>query len=198
MAAISRIRTSLTGFVGAPGVTTMYCLDPAPFREALRSWWFNVSSEIPTEVQMFIETSGDILDSVSGELTGTWTAPDLTTVFGGNGATHAGPAGACVNWLTGSVLNGHRLRGRNFLVPLATTSYDTDGGLTAVSLGKLQATSDTLVAAAVSNFVVWHRPVAAAAATATSPARVARAGGHAPVTSSRVANRVAVLRSRRD
>lgn len=198
MASISRVRTILTGFAGAPGVCTMYCLDPATFRPLLRSFWFNVSSEVPTEVNMVIENSGDILDSVSGELTGTWTAGAVDPVQGVNAANHAAPAGAVVNWLTGSVLNGRRLRGRSFIVPLSVSSYDSDGSLAFSSFSKLQGTADTLVSSAVSNFVVWHRPRLAVAATPTAPAVVARAGGHAPVSSSRVSDNVAILRSRRD
>jgi hypothetical protein len=198
MASINRYRTGLSGFAGGPGVSTMYCLTPDPFQGALSTWWEAIRQVMPANVSIAQENTGDVIDSTSGILVGGWTTSLVPPKSGVDTGGYGGPAGAVVTWLTGDILDGHRLRGRTFIVPMAANNFDTDGTLDAAVISTIQNASAALVTAAANNFVVWHRPREAKAATPTSLAVTQRAGGHSVVTASRVSDKVAVLRSRRD
>lgn len=176
----------------------MYCLDPGTFLPALRAWWADIAPHLPISMAMQVESTGDIIDSVSGNLTGTWTGPVQAPVQGGGTSAYSAASGVVVTWFTGTILDNHRLRGRTFVVPVAGASYDVVGTLGELPLSDFRTSSVAFVTASAANFVIWHRPFLGAPATATRPARPARAGGHAIVTSSRVLDKVAVLRSRRD
>lgn len=192
MAVINRVRAALTGFPGGPGVSTFYCLNPNTFLPLLRDMYFNNSVTMPFGVTVTIENTGDVIDSTTGVLTNTWTAAPVVFVQGQGGAGYSAPSGACVTWTTGTILDGTRLRGRTFLVPLTGDSYQSDGSLDPVTLTRLRDNAASLVNAAAANFVVYHRPIAA------GKLHGPRAGGHSVVTGSLVRDKVAVLRSRRD
>jgi len=95
--------------------------------------------------------------------------------------------GACINWNTPEVRNGRRVRGRSFIVPLASSQYDVDGTLTAGALTGLQTRADTLVGGGW-DLQVYKRPTIKGATD----------GDSATVTSARIADKTAILRSRRD
>lgn len=190
--AINRVRVALTGFPGGPGVSTFYCNNVVTFRAAIHTFYEGLSSLRPADVTATVETTGDILDPVSGNLTGTWVDAPLTALPGFGTGAYAAPAGVVINWLTGSVIDGHRLRGRTFYVPLAANAYDLTGSIAAAELTTIRGASTDLVNSTTGNFLVWHRP-----RPITDP-KGARAGGFAAVTGSVVNDRVAVLRSRRD
>jgi hypothetical protein len=92
--------------------------------------------------------------------------------------------GSCISWLTGAVHGTHQLRGRTFVVPLNSGSYDTDGSLTSTALNRARTAATALVASG--EFGVWGRPVAGAN------------GLWSQALASNVRDKIAVLRSRRD
>ena len=198
MANIDRVRVALTGFPGGPGVATMYGLSgPAlfPFVVAL---WGHLAVVMPPDVSIRVEPSGDTINDADGTLTGGWSIAPVTGVVGAAAGAYAAPAGACITWLTSDILDHHRVKGRTFVVPLGLANYEADGTLTSGTATGLATAGAEFVTGTAGNAVVWHRPRKARAATLTLPARVARVGGHAIITGSRVADKVAVLRSRRD
>lgn len=192
MAAISRVRAQFTGFAGAPGVSTFYCLDPVGFVPLLRAYLQNSAGRIPANVDIQVQNSGDVIDSVSGVLGATWTVAPVLPIYGAGTGVWASPVGSVVNWLTGSVVDGRRLRGKTFMVPLVASVFDLTGSLNATVLATMRTEAADFVVAAANNFVVWHRP---RPATALKPYR---SGGHAIVTSSVVPDKACILRSRRD
>jgi hypothetical protein len=198
MATIERVRLVLNGFVGGPGVITLYALDGAALTANVATYCNNIAGAIPDNVTMHCEGSGDILNDQTGEITGTWTGGTVTPHAGTSAATFPVVCGWVVNWITGTVLDGKRLKGRSFHVPAAGGIYDTNGQMVTASAAANEAVAQALVAAATGNFVVWHRPRKARAADGTRPAVTARLGGHAFVTDAFVPDKVAVLRSRRD
>lgn len=198
MAPINRVRVVLTGFVGQPGVSTFFCLDPATFTIALRAYYASLAQVFPSVLTADIEDAGDILDDVTGTLTGAWVGAVTAAVQGTAVGTYAAPAGAVVNWLTSTVVDGSRLRGKTFLVPLAGGIYQDDGSLSQSYLGIIRDASTTFSDAVAANFVIWHRNRVARPATPTKPAQTQRDGSSAVVTGVQVNDRVAVLRSRRD
>lgn len=192
MANINRVRIGLSNWPGGPGVSTVYCLDPEAFLPLLRAWLQNSAGFFPEDVLVQVEGVGDVIDSTTGELTGTWTAAVPDAVTGAHTGVYASPTGVCVNWLTAGVLNGHRLRGRTFLVPFGSSTFDLTGSIDATVLAALRESAASFVTAAAANFVIWHRPIPSGEPNGP------RAGGHDIVVASAVNDKVAILRSRRD
>lgn len=198
MATIHRVRVGLSGFPGGPGVATFYALDGPAFLPALEVFLEGIVGVFPTDVTLRAESSGDVLNDVNGEITGSWSGMATDPHVGTHADVYAAPAGMLIHWLTGTVLDGRRLRGRTFLVPASSAVFHTDGTVTSGTLTSVQDLGAGLVADAEGNFVVWHRPREARAADGSRPAVTHRDGGHAFVTASSVPDRIVVLRSRRD
>lgn len=139
-----------------------------------------------SSVTITVPGTGDVIEDTTGVLDSVWTASGGGSVTGTNVAQTAAGAGACVNWLTGGVVGGRRLRGRTFLVPLTVNSYDADGTLTPSALVAIGAWANALMGS--SPLAVWHRPSAPGAAD----------GNSYGVVANRVRDKVAFLTSRRD
>lgn len=152
----------------------------------LHSFFSALTTWLPTSVHISFPAAGDSYNDVTGALTGSWTASTNADVVGGSLDSYAAPAGACVTWNTAGIVNGRRVRGRTFIVPVARNGYDTDGTLAAALVNALDTAAANLVTASAGGLLVWHRPVSGS-------------GGSAhPVTGHRVRDKIAVLRSRRD
>jgi hypothetical protein len=166
--------------------------------ESLHTFFEALASYIPADVTLQVDNSGDLINDVNGELTGSWSADSVAAVFGTSSAVYAAPVGAAVTWATTTILDGSRLRGRTFLVPLEASGFATDGTLDGTVQSAISGAAAGFVAALIGDFVIWHRPRLAAAATPYHPAVTARDGGHGLVTTSSVRDKAVVLRSRRD
>jgi hypothetical protein len=197
MVNIARYRAAWTGFAGAPGVNTFYCLRPDEFQGHLSPFYEAFLGHLPNDVHIALENSGDMIDPLNGQLMSSWSTSVASPKQGSNSGNAAAPAGLVVTWLTGDILDGTRLRGRTFIVPLAVDAYAQDGTLSDGMLTIAQNAADDLVTAANGNFCVWHRPRPFRAATSKLKELPAHAGGYSVVTGARVSDRVAVLRSRR-
>lgn len=178
-------------------MSTFYCLRPEEFQGAVSPFYEALTGLFPLDVTIQLENSGDYIDPLTGQLMASWATALPSPKQGTNAGASAGPAGAVCTWLTGSILDGTRLRGRTFIVPMGISAYDQDGTLNPGTLLTLQNAASNLVAAAVGNMVVWHRPIKAGTFTRKGVPVPPRAGGYSVVTGSRVSDRVAVLRSRR-
>lgn len=198
MTNLLRQRTILSGFQGGPGVATMYFLDVATAIESVSRFWGALSAVLPNTVHITPERSGDTIEDTTGALTGSWLGGVVSAATGQNPGAYSAPSGAVVDWRSGTVLDGKRVRGRTFIVPLAAGGYQDDGTLSPGTIGTIQAAATQFIVEQSNSFVVWHRPYKGRAALGTRPARPAHLGGHALVTASSVPDKAAVLRSRRD
>jgi len=198
MTNISRVRVALTGFTGGPGVATFYALDAPTLVPSLRTFWGAVAAKMPTTVSVKVQSSGDIIEDTTGELVGGWATTDAVGVVGADSATYPAPVGACISWLTGTILDGKRLKGRTFIVPLGGGSYQLDGTISAVNVTALTTAATNYVAATVANALVWHRPRVAKAADGSRPAVTARAGANGAIIQGFCVDKAMVLTSRRD
>lgn len=198
MTSLYRVRATWTGFAGAPGVSTFYGLVEGALPPRLPAFFTSIVGYLPADVDVQVENTGDIIEDTTGVLTGAWAVDPMTPVH----MTGAGPypalAGAKANWLTETILDGHRVKGRTFIVPICGSQFDDDGTLSDGILGDLGDAATLLAADSVGDMVIWHRPRAARAAYGTHPALSARAGGHALVIGANVPDKATVLRSRRD
>jgi len=198
MTDLYRTRAIWSGFPGGPGVSTFYGLGSGLLVPNIRALMLAVSGILPTDVTIQVENTGDILDDATGALTGSWTSSPVLSVHGLQAGAYAAPSGVCMDWLTTTIADGHRLKGRTFFVPCSSVAYQNDGSIDPTQLATLITQAATFMAAASGDLVVWHRPRVAAAATAWHPAVTARAGSNGLVTGSGVPDKVVVLRSRRD
>ena len=163
MADMMRFHCAWQNWPGAPGVSTFYAesgADISTITDALRAFWQSFVTYLPTGLTIQVPSTGDIISDTTGAITGAWSDGTPVAVVTGTAAgVYAGNAGAVVHWLTGAVINGRRLRGRTFLVPLIGSAYDANGSLSATTITAITNAATTLVAAIGTNLLVWHRPV---------------------------------------
>lgn len=192
--AITRITAQWNGFRGAPGYSNFF-FDGAlsdeggvtAAAEAVRTFFQGVRDRLPNGVVVVIQATADIIDEASGQITSVVDFPAPADVTGDGGPNYSAASGAVVNWNTTDYVNGRRVRGRTFLVPLSGGAYDAQGDISTASLAILRQAAEGLVTATLdAPLCVWHRPSGGA-------------GGSAHVVSnSSVPDLGAVLRSRRD
>lgn len=192
--AILRVSARWSGFPGAPGYSNFHFqasgtgVDVSASRALVHGFFDGVSADLPSSVSIDVLSQVEVLDDVSGQLVDYSDDPEeLDPVDGGSSGNFSGPSGAVVNWRTATVVDGRRLRGRTFLVPLNNSAYDPDGTLSAAALTRLNNAASVLSGAGFgSGFGVLSRP----------------AGGGAirfgEVTGHNIPDMAAVLRSRRD
>lgn len=145
---------------------------------------------LPTALTVTVPNTGDIIDDVDGSLQGIWSASGGGTKGMTGTAPCAAGVGACIGWQTGGIVNGtkgpRKLRGRTFIVPMSSDSYDAQGTLSTVAQTQLESFASQLQAAGPMG--IWHRPSSLAA----------RNGSSSSVLSHRIRDKVAYLSSRRD
>jgi hypothetical protein len=188
MTDMARVRCVWQNWPGAPGISTFYLANPPTQAQidAIRAYFNSLVTLLPSGLTITVPQTGDVIDDISGLITGSWSVGTPPVVVTGTGAgAYAGNAGAVTHWLTGLVVNRRRVRGRTFLVPLISTAYDTAGSLATATITTLSGAATTLLAALGSNWRVWHRPAKGLG------------GGSGVVTSFRVPDLAVSLRSRR-
>jgi hypothetical protein len=156
----------------------------------IKDFFTVLTTRLPTGITISFPTEMDQFDETSGELENTHSVTGLTNVAGGGGTSpYSSATGACVTWGTDSIVNGRRLRGRTFLVPLLpATAFQDDGTLVETTRVAIQSAGTALKDAADGYpFAIWARP---------DPGVTNGVAG--AVTTSSVNDKTAILRSRRD
>jgi hypothetical protein len=196
---IMRVRTTLSGWNGGPGLMTFYYTfsggtpTNAEATEAaarVRAFLQAMRSNFPAILTAQVSGAVDDVDAATGSLVGGATGTTPAAVTGGGTVSLNDPhSQALLGLQTSLVIGGRRVKGHTFLGPL-------DSGV--VSAGLLASTSasgiltaaaslTTLISTAI-GLVVWHRPKG-----------TPHVGGQAvPVTGFTCPTKLAVLRSRRD
>ena len=186
MAVIMRVPVVWSGVTGLPGVSVFHGVGTSTAVVTdLLSFFDAIKAFIPSGTQIQVPSSGDSIEDATGALAGSWSLGGGGTVSGtGSGAWAAG-VGVAVTWRTGGIRNGRRVRGRTFLAPLISSSFDTSGTMDSTELNAIQAAADALVGG--DELVVWSRPTTSGGSDGTSNL----------VTAATVPDRVTALRSRR-
>lgn len=140
----------------------------------------------PVNLHIIVPGSGDTIEDTTGELTDVWTASGGDDIEGTGAYGTAAGAGACIGWTTGGIINGRKLRGRTFIVPIHTMNYDDDGTLAPSSMVVLNGLANALQAAGP--LAIWHRPTTVGGSD----------GNSYGVIANKVRDKVAFLSSRRD
>lgn len=189
-----RITARWAGFPGAPGYSNFFFAgggglisDAQQCADRVESAFDELSLVLAGPVTVTIDPEAAIIASETGEVQGYRAiTPGNGSSGAGNGA-FSGPTGAVVNWRTSDLRNGRRIRGRTFLVPLANSSYDSDGTLTSTARDSVTSFAEGIVGGDLdSEFGVWARPIGGSG------------GVFATADSFSVPDMAAVLRSRRD
>lgn len=185
-------RWSVTG--GGAGMTVMHgIIDEADYDggdatsslTAIRTFFQSLAARVPNDVSWSWPGPVDLFSNdgvLVGSTTPSTAVPPLTATYAG---TYAAPAGARIDWETGIILAGKRLRGRSYIVPLAGDQYDADGSLASdfISVGNTAATAlRVALATAGSPLGVWSRKNSA----------IFAASGQT------IQDKAAIMRSRRD
>lgn len=133
--------------------------------------------DFPAEVTVLNTTTGVLEDAVAV------TKPANVTATGAG--NYSALSGARIEWRTGAIVAGRRLRGRTFVVPLSVGQYDAVGTLATTCITTLQAAATGYADANVFSNArpcVWSRTH----------------GIQADITSVLIPDEASVLRSRRD
>lgn len=161
MATIARIRAAWSGQVTGPAASTFYCL-PAhvdSVTAGIRTFFNSIIGNLPSTTNIQVDGSGDTIDDLTGTINGAWAATATPAVVtGGVSGAYARPAGLVVNWNTSLIVNGRRLRGRTFVVPVGSGGLQTDGTIATTYLGTV-TTAAGVLAGAAEPIRIWHRPV---------------------------------------
>ena len=183
---------------GGPGVSTFYALNGETFITGLYTFFYALRTLLPADVTITIENTGDVLDSTNGDLVDVWAGEAQTPVVGTASGAYAAPVGVLMTWLTATISDSHRLRGRTYMVPVDGSQFGDNGQVAPSPLGYFQTAGDTLVEDGAANWVIWRRPRLAKAADGSRKAVTARDGLIGVVSACTVGSSPAILTSRRD
>lgn len=158
----------------------------APSSSAILSAYSGLASSLPSGVTITVPNSGDVIEDTTGTLVGVWTSSGGGVVTGTAAGPRAAGVGFCVGWTTGGIVDGRKLRGRTFIVPIAGGAFDTDGTFQASAMTQFGTFANALQASGP--LAVWHRPTTTGGSD----------GNSYGVVSNHVNDKAAFLSSRRD
>lgn len=189
---INRVRVSWTNFPGAPGLSTFYLAAGITDVTAIKTFFTAIKDQFPAGLTTQVPNSGDIVDVGTGKITGSWAGTGGgSAVSVATAAPYSGTSGAMVRWISGAVVDGHRLTGRTYLVPLTGNKYANDGSLNSTDQTTIQTAANALATAYAGSLVVYHKHRNASGGDLGSPGVVSG------VVSALVPDLAVVLRSRR-
>lgn len=201
--AVGIVRTNWAGTSGGPGLTQLAIREgegafwtPTQAQNAVnavRTFWNALVAQLPNELTLTVSPVVDIYNEVDAELTASEIAPTApANVVGTSAAVYNMASGIKVNWNTGVIRNGHRVKGSTFIVPAASTVFNTSGVVDSTVRTTVNTAANALISGLASSgleLVVWSRPV---------PGIPGRPGALALVATGETNEKSAVLRGRRD
>lgn len=201
MAEVGVIRAEWSGWNGGPGLSQFAVVLPDPNTlaaaiAAISSAFSSIAPLIPQGINIAFPGLVEQYESTTGVLLGDTTVTAGTSRTGGGTGPMIAAQGSSITWTTSEIQNGRRVRGRTFIVPLVSSAFDTDGTLSDLGQAYTQQFADGILdyneTAGTSRIAVWGRPREASGGNPARPSSLA------PISGARVADKAAVLRSRRD
>lgn len=193
-----RFRVQWNGWIGQPGISTHYFSTSVADFTAVRTFYAAIINQLPLALTMTFPSSYDVINETDGKLSTTVaTAPMSTVTSAAAAANYSAATGALVRWNTSGVVNGNKVVGRTFFVPLAATGYANTGVVATAAINTLQTAANALIAAYGDGLKVWARPYAGRTNVPGKPDISPRAGGIYTALSATVPNTPVVMRSRR-
>ena len=164
-----RVGWSGAGVVGAAVSTFYWDSTDTVFVGKIGTFFSDLSGGLYGGTSVQIPTSGDVIDSTTGEIKGTWTDPAGHTVSGTNNSGVIDGVGALVHWDTGVIANGRRVRGTTFLVPWATGGFGPDGRLKTDNYDLISGAAATLIGSAAGKLMFFSKKQGAVSITSGTP-----------------------------
>jgi len=186
MVNLERVRVHWSGTTGGNGLSTFYTTNGATAHVALANWFAAIKSFVPNTIVFSVDNGGDTIDPLTGTLMGSWGASTTGPISATGTGNYALASGMLVKWDTGTIVHGHRLIGKTYIVPLVDSAFNTLGAVSASVQATVQSAAASCITAAGGSMVVWNRPKGSVA------------GGFSAVTTASVVNKGVILRSRRD
>lgn len=180
-----QIGTGFTNLFFREGVGTAQAANDS-VRAFFAAAYLSSGGNLPLGITLTFPTSLDVMEDETGQLLFTVPVTTPGPLTGGDAGVYAAPAGVVVTWRTAGVVNGHRVQGRTFLVPIGLTGLQADGTPKDTFVSQVLGAAAGLISA-TPEFVIWHRP--------TSPG--ASNGSAHTVLAPSVHDTIAMLTSRR-
>ncbi len=196
---LHRLRAIYTGATGLPGVSTFYCANNAvpsemvTARNALGAFYDSLKAFRPGSITITLESSGDDIDGLTGEIVGGWTETNSRVTTGTDVGPFSAGVGAFIRARTSVVRAGRRTRGGFFDCPLAGSAFSLDGTLSGPCVSEFNTSLNTLHNA---QGVAWYISAAHRSAKTTPPSPEVPYH-QAPIDSWTIVDRASMLRSRR-
>jgi len=182
---IRKVPVTWTTGPGGVGVSVFYSPFGTDATVEIGAFFNSIKAFFPAAVGWQVPNSGDVVDEVTGLITGAWTGGTVASIVGTGAGAYAAGTGCYVRWQTAGIVAGRRVKGRTFLCPMIGNSYQSDGTILDATLATINAAATTLVG--FGKTTIWHRP---------SPTGAANGSAHA-VIGSTGPDKVTSLRSRR-
>ncbi len=171
MGELYRVRATLAGWTGGPGLYTAYFdasagispSDAATVAGRVRGAWDVFKTSLATVQTLRVQPIIDVLDDESGELVGSVTVATPAIVTGTAATPLVGPSQVMAPLIldTGVIADGRKLRGRSNLGPVAASFTNNDLPPTALATN-VNAFGVALATAtppsATAPLMVWRRP----------------------------------------
>jgi hypothetical protein len=185
-----------SGFIGATGISTFYTDSTVDTTGAwnvpLAALFATIKTYTPGTVTWTFPTILDQIDPVTGKLVGSRSCTAVGSQTGGAAGNYNAAGGVAARWHSTGVVDGHRVDGHTYFVPIGSTGLNPTGGIDAGLQGAANSAINTLIGAMPGAMYLWSRPKKASAA---HPAHGGSAWG---VSSGAMLPKAVVLRSRRD
>jgi hypothetical protein len=107
------------------------------FADDLRAGLNSLGGDLPNDVTISFESEAREIDVSTGTLIGVHGVTAPANVVGIQTGVYSAPSGAKVDLNTEAIVAGRRLKGRTFIVPLASTSYSDSGQVVTGARGRL-------------------------------------------------------------
>lgn len=192
-----RYRAVLSGWDGAPGLTTWYARfaaipiisDVQGFADLIAAAYTSFKSGLVPGLSISIESDVGVVRDTDGELQDVATITPPGAVTGsGTDARNSRATMVVAQLHTDLIARGKRVRGRHFHGPMVSLICDPQGNVDSAYRSLVQGAYGGVTDLTGGRLVVWHRPSSAGASD----------GDSGFVQSVTVTQKPGVLRSRRD
>lgn len=185
MALIRRVRTVMTGVVGAPYYSNLYFLDGVGTTQNLidivYAFWDDTKAFTAAGLVRTVEAEVPVIDTVTGDIGAVSVGTSRSTTSTATGNPLPPTSQMLVRLRTNDFSGGRRIQGKIF-VPFIAASANDNGRPSVATRTSLTSAATNLVNDAATTLAVWSR----------------KSGVAAAVSGPSVWDQYAVLRSRRD
>ncbi|MBA0085016.1 MAG: hypothetical protein HRJ53_08470, partial [Acidobacteria bacterium Pan2503] len=184
MGTVGRLRVEWHGLPGGTGLSTFYvdAIGSATLMmTSVAAFFTAIKGIVPPAVQWVFPSQLDSIDDATGKLLSSQPVTPNAAISGLGGSNYAATTGILVKWATGGVVDGHRVVGKTFIVPIESTDMTSNGGPSSSSLTTVSNAANNYITAMGTHAVVWSRPFAGRPAVGSLPPIPARAGSQWPI-----------------